>query len=136
MQALKGLAAEWLAAKAIEAKAVADRVAIEEKIVAVTGKKDEGSQTHDADGFKITVKGVINRKMDWTKWEEVKSTIPSELHPVKMKPELDEKGIKWLQEHRVDLYALLPITATPGKTGIDIKAIPAAAAGFGGQEAA
>ncbi len=122
MEALKGLAAEWLSAKAIEAKAVADRVAIEEKIVAVTGKKDEGSQTHDADGFKITVRGVINRKMDWDKWKEVEPQIPAELRPVKQKPELDDKGVKWLQANRPDLYALLPLETKPGKTGIDIKA--------------
>ncbi len=122
MEGLKGLAAEWLSAKAIEAKAVADRVAIEEKIVAVTGKKDEGSQTHDADGFKITVRGVINRKMDWDKWKEVEPQIPAELRPVKQKPELDDKGVKWLQANRPDLYALLPLETKPGKTGIDIKA--------------
>lgn len=137
MDVLKTLAADWLAAKARERQAEAERVAVEEKIIALTGKKTEGSQTHDAgDGFKVVVKGVMNRKMDWTKWEQIKDQIPAELHPVKMKPALDDTGVKWLQENRVDLYALLPITATPGKTGIDIKVDAIAAAGFNGQEAA
>jgi hypothetical protein len=121
MERLKELAADWLRAKAVEAKAVADRVAIEEKIIAVTGKKNEGSQTHDADGFKVTVKAVINRKMDWDKWREVEPQIPAELRPVKLKPELDDKGVRWLQENRPDLYLLLPIETKPGKTGIEIK---------------
>lgn len=122
MESLKELCQKWLAAKARERQAADERAKIEAQMVALTGQKTEGSQTHDAgDGFKVVVKGVMNRKMDWDKWDQVKDQIPAELRPVKMKPTLDETGVKWLQENRVDLYALLPITATPGKTGIEIK---------------
>lgn len=118
---LKDLAGRWLSAKQEEAKAIAERVKIEEKIVAITGKRDEGSQTHDADGFKVTVKGVVYRKMDWDKWKQVQAEFPVELQPVKMKPELDDKGCKWLAENRPDLYKLLPIEVKPGKTGVEVK---------------
>ena len=128
MESLKELCQKWLAAKARERQAADERAKIEAQMVALTGQKTEGSQTHDAgDGFKVIVKGVMNRKMDWDKWDQVKDQIPVELRPVKMKPTLDETGVKWLQENRVDLYALLPITATPGKTGIEIKVDPLAA---------
>ncbi len=123
MEELKKLAQDWLSAKAEEAAANTRRVAIEQKIVALTGQKQEGSKTTKAAGFSITVKGVINRKMDWEKWDEVKANIPAELHPVKQKPELDEKGVKWLKENRPDIYAMLPIEVKPGKTGVEIKEI-------------
>lgn len=122
MEKLNELAREWLEAKAAEDSASKLRVAIEDQIVALTGKRDEGSQTHDLGPFKLTVKGVLYRKMDWDKWETVSRQIPVEYHPVKLKPELDEKGIKWLQEQRPELYALLPIEVRPGKTGVSIKA--------------
>lgn len=121
MEELKKLAQDWLAAKAEEAAANARRFAIEQQIVAITGKKDEGAQTTKGEGCSVTVTGVINRKMDWKKWDEVKASIPAELHPVKQKPELDEKGVKWLKENRPDIYALLPIEVKPGKAGIEVK---------------
>lgn len=122
MESLNQLCHKWLAAKARERQAADERAKIEAQMIAITGQKTEGSQTHDAgDGFKVVVKGVMNRKMDWDKWDQIKDQIPAPLRPVKMKPTLDETGVKWLQENRVDLYALLPITATPGKTGIEVK---------------
>jgi len=122
---LKQLSADWLKAKAEEAAANKRRVAIEEQIVALTGKRDEGSQTHEAEGFKVTVTGKVSRKMDWDKWEQVKSQIAPNLHPVKFKPELDEKGVKYLQANEPEIYALLPIEVKPAKTAIEVKAIEA-----------
>lgn len=120
---LESLAAQWLSAKAEEAAANKRRVAIEEQIVALTGKKDEGSKTVFASGFKLTITGKTSRKMDWEKWESIKAGIDPSMHPVKLKPELDEKGVKWLQENRADIYAKLPITVTPAKTAIEVKAV-------------
>ena len=97
---------------------VAERIAIEEQIVSLTGKRDEGAKTVDATGFKITVTGKISRKMDWKAWETVKAQIPPEMHPVKLKPELDEKGVKWLADNQPDIYKLLPITVAPAKTAV------------------
>lgn len=122
---LEQLAAEWLVAKAEEAHANKRRTAIEEQIVALTGKKDEGSQTSAATGFKITVTGKVSRKMDWAKWDEVKGKIAPALWPVKMKPELDETGVKWLQQNEVEIYALLPLEVKPAKTAIEVKAVEA-----------
>jgi len=123
MSELQKLCADWLAAKKAEAAANKQRLAIEEAIVTLTGKKDEGSKTHDTDGFKVTVTGKVTRKLDWEKWEQVKGQIHPNLWPIKMKPELDEKGVKWLQQNEVEIYALLPITVTPAKTAIEVKAI-------------
>lgn len=118
---LEQLCANWMLIKATESQATAERIAIEDKIVALTGKRDEGAQTVAAGDYKITITGKLSRKMDWQAWESVKTQIPQELHPVKLKPELDEKGVKWLAQHQPDYYRLLPIEAKPAKTAISIK---------------
>lgn len=124
---LEQLCADWLAAKADEAAANKRRLDIESKIVAITGKRDEGSSTHEAPGFKLSVTGKVSRKMDWAKWDQIKPQIPQELQPVKMKPELDETGVRWLKQHRPDLYDLLPIEVKPAKTAVEVKPVPAQA---------
>lgn len=121
MSELESLCQEWLDAKKAETKATADRVGVEEKIVALTGKKDEGAQTHDAGAFKVAVTGKVTRKMDWDKWDAVKATIPTNLHPVKMKPELDERGVKYLQDNEPEIYKLLPIEIKPAKTAVEVR---------------
>lgn len=122
---LEQLSAEWLSAKAEEARAAKRRLVIEEQIIALTGKRDEGSQTVDATGFKITVTGKVSRKMDWAKWDQIKTQIAPVLWPVKMKPVLDEKGVKWLQQNEVEIYAMLPLEVEPAKTAIEVKAVEA-----------
>lgn len=120
---LDQLSAAWLAAKKAENTAAKERAAIEEQIVAMTGKRDEGAQTHEAEGFKVTVTGKVSRKMDWDKWETVKAQIAPNLHPIKYKPELDEKGVKYLQANEPEIYALLPIEVKPAKTAIEVKRV-------------
>jgi hypothetical protein len=107
-------------AKATEEIAKAHRVAVEEEIVQLCGTRDEGSVTHTASEFKVEITAVINRKMDWTKWADVAGQIPEALRPVKLKEELDVPGVKYLQANEPEIYALLPITATPGKTGVKV----------------
>lgn len=122
---LTELGIEWLAVKHDENKARDARIAIEEQIIAITGKRDEGSKTHDAGGCKITVTGKIARKMDWEAWESIKAKIPVNMHPVRYKPEVDEKGVKYLQANEPELYKLLPLEVKPAKPAIDVKVVEA-----------
>jgi hypothetical protein len=117
---LASLCGAWLDAKKRETAAAEDRVAIEDKIVAITGKRDEGSQTVNEADFKLTITGKVTRKMDWDKWEHIKSQIPPNLHPIKLKPELDDKGVKYLQANEPEIYRLLPIETRPAKTSVAI----------------
>lgn len=125
MEELNNLSAQWIAAKAEEKAANAKRIEIEDKIVALTGKRDEGSKTHDIGDYKIVVTGKLSYKMDWKAWDQVKTEIPAELHPVKMKPEVDAKGIAWLRENKPELYALVPVEIKPAKTGVEIEVVAA-----------
>lgn len=118
------LFAAWIKAKADEASAKKRRVTIETQILAITGHRKEGAETKEIEGFKVTTTGKLSTSMDWEKWEIVKASIPAELHPVKLKPELDDKGVKWLQENRPEIYALLPIEVKPAKTSVEVKPVP------------
>lgn len=133
---IEEMCAAWLKAKAAEHAAAELRTTIEEQIVAVTGKRDEGAQTVDATGYKITVTGKITRRMDWKKWADIEDQIPPELRPIQMKPSLDETGVKWLQANRPELYQILPIEVKPAKTAVVVKAVEPDATAASGLQAA
>lgn len=118
---LKELAEKWIAAKHAEGEWNKRRVELEEQIVALTGKKDEGSQTVNEDGFKIVVTGKLTRKLDLEKWAAVRDQIPRNLWPIKIKEELDERGVKYLQQNEPQIYALLPIEVKPAKTAVSVE---------------
>jgi len=120
---LDSLAVAWAEAKAEEKAAVEKRVAIEQYIIAQTGQKDEGSMTRTSDaGHKITITARINRRLDADKWAEIEDTIPEALRPVKYKPSLDLKGIRYLKANEPETYAACAqaFTSTPGKTGVKV----------------
>lgn len=118
---IEELCVKWLGAKQAETEWNLRRIEIEEQIVKITGKRDEGSETSDHGTYKVTVTGKVSRKMDWDKWKAVQDKIPESLRPVKYKPELDEKGVKYLQANEPEVYALLPITVTPAKTAVEVR---------------
>lgn len=118
---LTKLCADWIKAKSVEAAANALRLDIEIQILAITGHKEEGAKTVTQGDYKLSVTGKLTRKMDWVKWEAIKSKIATEMHPVKTTVELDEKGVKYLKLNEPEIYALLPIEIKPAKTSIDIK---------------
>lgn len=118
---LEKLCADWLKAKSVETASAALRVDIETQILAITGHKEEGANTVNEGAFKLTISGKLTRKMDWDKWETIKSQIPELMRPVKSKLELDEKGVKYLKLNEPEIYALLPIEVKPAKTSVSIE---------------
>lgn len=120
---LTTLCEQWLMHKAAETRAAAARVAVENDIILVVGRREEGAQSTTVPGFKLTITGKLIRKMDWAKWETVKARIPEVLHPVKLKPELDATGVKWLAANRPELYTLLPIEVKPAKTAVEVERV-------------
>lgn len=114
---------DWLEAKAREEKAREDRIAAEEQIVSQLGCKEEGSQSHKLDGYKVTVTGKINRTLDAAAWDSVADKVPANLSPVKYKPSLDTRGLKYLQQNEPDIYRIVAeaITAKPGKPAIKVE---------------
>lgn len=118
------LSAEWLAAKAAEAAVTKARIDVEEKLIAALGQKEEGAQTHNIGKYKIEITGKLSRKLDFDAWETIKSQFPENLRPIKIKEELDEKGVKYLQQNEPDLYKLLPLEIKPAKTAVKVVLAP------------
>lgn len=119
------LAQELIAAKAIEAKANKDRVAIEEQLIAALGSKPEGAETHElATGLKVTITGKQTYKADLPLLMQLAGNLPENLRPLKTETKLDETGAKYLRTNEPEIWAMLApaITVAPAKTSVSIKA--------------
>lgn len=127
---LNTLAAHWLNAKQAEEAAREKRVAIERDIVAMTGAREEGAETHKTDRYAIAVTGKLNRTLDLDLWHAIVEQVPAALRPIKVKEELDEKGVKWLRDNDPEIYAIVAqaITTKPAKTAVTVKPIEQKAA--------
>ena len=120
---LAALAEQWRQAKMTEEGAKEERIDIENRIIALTGHKDEGSQTVKAGDHKIVVTGKINRTLDRAAWEQIAGEVPEALRPVEYAPRLDTKGLRYIQNNEPDIYRLVcqAVTAKPGKTAVEVK---------------
>ena len=119
-------AADLLAAKKMMDEAKKLVLECEQELIDILGQPEEGSKTHRLNGFKVELKGVVNRKVDWELFDAVCKTLehdePFFVAPVKMKRELDETYFKRLYKDQPGVYARLAkgVTATPGKTGVTV----------------
>ena len=120
-----------LEAKSVEQQCVAYRVELEELIAKQLGVKEEGSETHtieeDDNTYKVVVTGVINRRLDVAIWDAVSKKIPENLRPVKYKPEVDIKGMRYIQNNEPEIYTIFAeaMTAKPGKTSVKVEKVKA-----------
>lgn len=125
MSNIDTLALELNEAKKIEEAARLARIEVENRIIAALGVKDEGSQSHKGEQYKITITGKINRTLDVAAWDAVKNHIPEKYWPVKFKPEIDVTGLKWLRENEAGIYATAcqAISAKTGKPSVTLEVI-------------
>lgn len=123
---LETLADAWADAKHAEDAAAKRRVEIEAQIIALTGERDEGSETRElADGRKLTVTAKVTRSIDADAWRQVMHQVPEQLRPISFveKAELDLKGLRWLQENEPAVYAIVAqaVTVKKAKSVISLK---------------
>lgn len=124
-QNINDLVDELIAAKALESKANKDRVAIEEKIIALIGAKEEGASTTElSSGMKLTITGKLSYKADMAVLQEICAKLPEEFRPIKTEVKLDETGAKFLRNNEPAIWAKLAkaITVKPAKTSVEVKA--------------
>jgi hypothetical protein len=114
------IAADLFAAKEEEEKAKLKRIELEEELVAVLGKRDEGSKTHHVGEFTVKITGRVSRKIDWATFDELSDKIPPSLWPVKRA--LDETGVKYLANNEPAIYKILApaLTVETAKTTVSI----------------
>jgi len=115
---------EWLNAKSDEKKANQRRLELEQELIEMLGMKCEGSKTHNLEGFKVTIKGSMNRKLDKDAYLGLASRIPADRNPVRVveKFELDDAGCRWLTENDPTVWGILAaaITTTPAKPSVTV----------------
>lgn len=119
------LAQDYIAAKAAEAKANKERVAIEEQLIQLLGAKEEGSQTHElTNGLKVTITGKMTYKADMAVLLQLTTALPESMRPIRQEPKLDETGAKYLRTNEPEIWAMIApaITIAPAKTSVAIKA--------------
>lgn len=125
MSSIVELCEEWLSAKAVEDQATATRVAVEQKIIKGLGCPEEGTQTNEADVYKIKIDQRIIRKIDPKAWSLVVDQIPEALRPVSIKETyaIDNKGVRWLKENEPGYYLLLcmAMEEKPAKPSVKVE---------------
>lgn len=119
------LAEQLQHAKAIEEDAKNQRIEIEQKIIDALGVKDEGSQTHKGQKYKLVITGKITRTLDVEAWDKIKGHVPPELWPVRNKPEIDLTGLKWLRDNNAPIYTTVcqAISAKPAKASVTFEEV-------------
>jgi len=121
---LEMLAAQYYAAKEIEAKAVEKRRALGMQIAELLRHESESSKTYAADGWTITVKAPVTRSMNWKAWATVNEAIHPDLWPIETKTVLSETGVKWLMNNEPEIYKILAEALTVKPAAVSVTVTP------------
>lgn len=113
-------ASDWMDAKNEEIAANKRRVEIEEELLSFLTSKTEGSESHQIGPYKVTLTGRLNRKVDWDMLPKL--GIPEDMLPLKHKPELDLKGLRYLESNEPEFYNAFckALTVEPAKTSVTV----------------
>ena len=113
-------ASDWMDAKNEEIAANKRRLEIEEEILSLVTSKTEGSESYQVGPYKVTLTGRLNRKVDWDMLPKL--GIPQEMLPLKHKPELDLKGLRYLESNEPEIYKTFckAMTIEPAKTSVTV----------------
>jgi hypothetical protein len=117
---------ELVRAKRIEDEARERRIEAEQAIIAELGEiKPEGQTAIKAGGYKLTVTGSMNRRIDGSVLAAVRESIPAALfdQAIRWKPEVNLTGLRYLQNNEPDTYSILAeaITTTPAKPSVRVE---------------
>ena len=123
---LEQVVREWMAAKAKEDAAKAERIAIEDQIFALHAAPEEGSSTAKLPtGLKVTVTGKLSYKCaDLDALREITRQWDAHMVPLKTTTALDETGCKYLRAKEPALWAQIAkvIEIKPAKAAVKVGA--------------
>jgi len=121
MEQLEQLAMDFIDAKKSEEKAREIRVGIENKILELTGCKEDGAETHNIGEYKIVTKGALRYSCNIEDLDNVE--IEGSLKPIKTERKFDLKGFKWLKENDTEVYEKIAsvVKITKAKPSVTIQ---------------
>lgn len=113
-------------AKRAEEEAKRRRVQVEDRILAMHPAKEEGSETFEAGGYKVSLVGKLAYRCDdpraLAEACAAAQWAPSMI-PVKTEVKLDETGCKWLRHNEPEAWRLVAqyVEVKPAKTAVSLK---------------
>ncbi len=113
-------------AKAEEQRAKDRRIEAEKQLIELVGfDKIEGSSSFETMDLKVTLTGKLTRILDRKKWDAIKHTIPTDLHPIDYKPSLILPAIRYLENNEPATFKAVSqaITTKPAKVAVTLKEI-------------
>lgn len=114
----------YIEAKRDEDAATRARIDAEQRILELHPVREEGSETFEAGGFKITLTGKINYRCDdMDALIHACSQWPAHMQPIKTVVQLDTTGCKFLRANEPDVWrSIAPhVTVKPAKTAVSVK---------------
>lgn len=123
---LDQLAAQWEQAKADEAAANANRLAVEAEIIGLTNAQPpEGKVNYDGVEFEVGVTGNVTRSLDVEALGEVWTKVPKAIRDrmFVVEPKLVVRELKYVLDNEPEIGRLIApaVTSKPAKPTISIK---------------
>jgi hypothetical protein len=118
------LAERWLAIKDTEREVLAERLKIEDQILALCPAREEGSSSRTLlGGYKLKTIGKLSYKADLDALLTITAAWPAEYKPVKTEVKVDENVLKTIRATRPDLWRdlAMAVTVKPAKTNVTIE---------------
>ena len=119
---LEDLCTDLLILKRAEDEAKKLRVEQENRIAAMIATKTEGADKTEAGRYKITVTSKLTRTLDYPAFQAIESDIPAHIKPVVMKPDIDLKQLRKLEEVMPELVPHF-VTSKPAKPQVKVEII-------------
>ncbi len=125
VEKIEVLAKRWKTGKEMIGELQKELEEIEKEMLPELESVEGGSKSNKLEHYKITIKRPLYHSIDGEAWERVRDKIPTELWPIKLKTEADDKGCKWLAENKPELWAIAAqaISVKPGKPNFTIESI-------------
>lgn len=114
----------FIDAKRDEEAATKLRLECEQRILALHPAREEGSETFEAAGYKVTLTGKLTYKCDdMDALLHACSQWPAHLQPVKTVVQLDTTGAKFLRANEPEVWRSIAqhVTVSPAKTAVTVK---------------
>ena len=113
-----------VAARRDEEIAAKRRIDAEQRVLALHPAREEGSETFEAAGFKVTLTGKLNYRCDdMDALIRACSQWPAHMQPIKTVVQLDTTGAKFLRANEPEVWRSLAqhVTVSPAKVAVSVR---------------